>query len=132
MTRLAPRLTLMFLAFPDSALFSLFTCLPPLPYAKQREGAAHDTPNHHTRPLPDAPTHRPAASHAPAVPLCRTAQPGAGVGTQLCPADSALREQAQTLEAVLALLALHPSDAYRRHLMQGLLGLQQQQQQLLA
>ncbi|WP_199104454.1 hypothetical protein [Aquitalea sp. ASV11] len=46
--------------------------------------------------------------------------------------ESALREQAQTLEAVLALLALHPSDAYRRHLMQGLLGLQQQQQQLLA
>jgi hypothetical protein len=43
--------------------------------------------------------------------------------------ESALREQAQTLEAVLA---LHPSDAYRRHLMQGLLGLQQQQQQLLA
>ncbi len=46
--------------------------------------------------------------------------------------ESALREQALTLEAVLALLALHPSDAYRRHLMQGLLGLQQQQQQLLA
>ncbi|BBF85081.1 hypothetical protein DLM_1457 [Aquitalea magnusonii] len=46
--------------------------------------------------------------------------------------ESALRQQAQTLEAVLALLALHPSDAYRRHLMQGLLGLQQQQQQLLA
>ena len=40
--------------------------------------------------------------------------------------ESALREQAQTLEAVLALLALHPSDAYRSHLMQGLLGLQQQ------
>ncbi|WP_287881242.1 hypothetical protein [Aquitalea sp.] len=46
--------------------------------------------------------------------------------------ESALREQAQTLEAVLALLALHPSDAYRRHLMQGLQHLQQQQQQLLA
>lgn len=46
--------------------------------------------------------------------------------------ESALREQAQTLEAVMALLALHPSDAYRNHLMQGLLGLQRQQQQLLA
>lgn len=46
--------------------------------------------------------------------------------------ESALREQAQTLEAVLALLALHPSDAYRRHLMQGLRHLQAQQQQLLA
>ena len=46
--------------------------------------------------------------------------------------ESALREQAQTLEAVMALLALHPSDAYRNHLMQGLLGLQRQQQHLLA
>ena len=32
----------------------------------------------------------------------------------------------------LALPTLHPSDTYRNHLMQGLLGLQQQQRQLLA
>jgi delta 1-pyrroline-5-carboxylate dehydrogenase len=58
------------------------------------------------------------------------AQPGAGVGTQFCPAGIRIAGAGPDAGGSMALLALHPSDAYRRHLMQGLLGLQQQQQLL--